>query len=334
MKTEAVKQYGDVSVFESIDLPKPQVKPGYILIRTAATSVNPVDCKIRSGLYASLMSTLPAILHGDVAGTVEEVGAGITKFKKGDEVYGCAGGVNGEPGALSEFMLADSRLMAIKPKSLSMAQAAALPLVSITAWEALFEKIQIKPGQKVLIHAGTGGVGHIAIQLAKWAGADVYTTISSPEKAKIAKQFGVTAAINYQEEAVADYVQRLTGGKGFDVVFDTVGGDNLDKSFEAVAHYGNVITIQGNSSHHLGGFYFKSASLHAVLMLLPLLLNQNRERHGKILAQIANLVDEGVLKPLIDANQFSYSEVGKAHALLESGKALGKVVVQSDYMVI
>lgn len=264
-----------------------------------------------------------------MAGVIEEVGAEVTEFSVGDEVYGCAGGFLNESGALSEFMLADARCIAQKPKKLSMMEASALPLVSITAWEALFEKIKIRPGQKVLIHAGTGGVGHIAIQLAKWAGAEVYTTVSSPDKAEIAKSLGAKEIINYHDESVKDYVTRLTNDKGFDVVFDTVGGENIDKSLSAVALYGDVISIQATTSHNLLPLHAKSASLHAVFMLLPLIHNVQRERQGKILKEIATLVDDGYLKPLIDPHLFNFENVGEAHAFLESGKAVGKIVVQA-----
>lgn len=328
MKVQAIQHFGDHSVFETLEMPKPAIKAGYVLMRVIASSVNPVDYKIRSGMYPGISPEFPAVLHGDVAGVVEEVGSGVTEFKMGDEVYGCAGGVKGEGGALGEFMLADARLIAIKPKSLSMIEAAAMPLVGITAWEALFQKIKVTTGQKVLIHAGTGGVGHIAIQLAKWAGATVYATVSSPEKAALAKSFGATDTIDYRNESVSDYVERLTEGKGFDVVFDTVGGENIDHSIAAVGHYGDVITIQSHSTHNLSLLHAKSASLHVVFMLLPLLYNNQRERHGDILKHIAMLADKGFLKPHIDPHPFSFEEVGRAHAFLESGKAMGKVVIR------
>jgi NADPH2:quinone reductase len=327
MKAQSIKQFGDVSVFQETQLTKPTVKSGYLLIKVMATSVNPIDTKIRAGYVPDITPPFPAVLHGDVAGIIEEVGTGVTNFKVGDEVYGCAGGLKGEDGALAEYMLVDAKLIAKKPASISMAEAAALPLVVITAWEALFEKIKLKPHQKVLIHAGTGGVGHIAIQLAKWAGADVYATVSSPQKAAIAKSLGATDTINYRDESVEQYVQRLTNGKGFDVVFDTVGGDNIDQSFAAVAMYGDVITIQARTKHDLTPLFSKSANLHVVFMLLPMICNVQRERHGEILKKAAELVDQNQLKPLLDPTKFSFSDVGKAHTLLESGKAIGKVVI-------
>lgn len=327
MKVQVITQFGEPSCFKAMELPKPEIKPGHVIIRVMATSVNPVDTKIRRGDIPSIAPAFPAVLHGDVAGIIEEVSPDVTTFKKGDEVFGCVGGLINTDGALAEFMLADARLLAKKPKSLSMQEAAALPLVSLTAWEALFEKVNIKPGQKVLIHAGTGGVGHIAIQLAKWAGADVYATVSSPEKAKIAKSLGATDTINYRDENVDDYVKRLTNGNGFDIVIDTVGGSNINQSIDAAKLYGNIVTIQANSTNDLSQLHGKSASLHVVFMLIPLLHNIQRERHGKIMTKISELVDSGKLKPLIDEHVFSFDEVGKAHALLESGKAIGKIVI-------
>jgi NADPH2:quinone reductase len=329
MKAQAISSFGNFSVFETMELPKPQVKPGYVLIRVVATSVNPVDCKVRSGKYGNIAPSFPAVLHGDVAGVVVEIGEGVNHFTVGDEVYGCAGGFLHENGALAEFMLADAQLIAKKPKTLSMVEAAALPLVSITAWEALFDKAQIKSGQKVLIHAGTGGVGHIAIQLAKWAGAEVYTTVSSADKAALTQSLGADNTINYRKESVQDYVNRLTKGLGFDMVFDTIGGENLDKSLAAVAMYGNVVSIQAASVHNLTPLHTKSASLHMVLMLIPLLHHIHRQHHGKILQEIANIVDAGCVKPLIDPHLFYFETIDKAHALLESGNAVGKIVVQA-----
>lgn len=328
MKAQIISSFGDCSIFETVDIPVPMIKPDSVLIRVLATSVNPVDCKVRSGKYGHIAPEFPAILHSDVAGIIEAVGSEVDDFSIGDEVYGCAGGFQSESGALTEFMLADQRLIAKKPKSLTMGEAAALPLVAITAWEALFEKTKLSFGQKILIHAGTGGVGHIAIQLAKWAGAEVYATVSSEKKAEIAKSLGAKYCINYHNESVEEYVKRLTNGKGFDVVFDTVGGDNLDKSLAAVAAYGNVISIQATSTHNLAMLHSRSASLHAVFMLIPLLFNIQRERYSRILNDIATLVDNHSLRPLIDPHQFSFEEVGSAHGLLESGKAIGKVVIQ------
>ena len=163
MEAMIIRQFGDPEVFEKASVARPQVYPGQVLIKVAATSVNPVDCKIRQGKLAAIAPELPAILHGDVAGVIEEVGENVKDFNVGDEVYACAGGVKGTGGALAEYILADADLVALKPDSLSFRQSAALPLVSITAWTALIDKASIKAGQKVLIHGATGGVSHIGI---------------------------------------------------------------------------------------------------------------------------------------------------------------------------
>jgi NADPH2:quinone reductase len=180
------------------------------------------------------------------------------------------------------------------------------------------------------VHAGAGGVGHIAIQLAKWAGAVVYTTISTKVKADLALSLGATEAIYYHEESVEKYVERLTHGGGFAAVFDTVGDKNINKSPAAVAHYGNVVTILSCYTHDFSLLLLESASIHVEFMLLPLLRKMEREGHGQILMKIAILVDEGVQKPIIDPARFSFEHVGQAHALLESGAAVGKVVISRE----
>lgn len=327
MKAQIIKQFGTPSVFELVDLPMPELKPGYVLIRVCATSVNQIDCKIRSGLVTAIAPDFPAILHGDVAGIVEAVSPDVTSFNVGDEVYGCAGGLKGSPGALAEFMLADARLIAHKPQSLTMQQAAALPLVSITAWEGLFKKARLNDNDLILIHGGVGGVGHIALQLAKWCGARVATTVLKQEDFPLARSLGADEVINAKEEALESYLHRLTNNRGFDIVFDTVGGANLDKSLLAACENGCVVTTAARSTHDLSPMHNKGLSLHAIFMLLPILRNEHRVAHGKILAEVSKIVDEGKLKPLIDPHIFSLSTVHEAHALLESGKAKGKVIV-------
>lgn len=180
-------------------MPRPEVRAGYVLIRVAASSVNPHDCNVRKGAAPStIVPAFPAILHGDVAGIIEDVGEGVTAFHRGDEVYACAGGVKGTSGVLADYMLADADLVALKPKSLSMVQAAALPLAALTTWEGLVDRAQVHAGQTVLVHGATGGVGHLAIQLAKARGAHVFATASTAEKARIARALGVDAAIEYR----------------------------------------------------------------------------------------------------------------------------------------
>lgn len=327
MKAQVIKQFGDPSVFELTNIPKPTLKPGHVLIKIFATSVNQIDCKIRSGLVSPLAPDFPAILHGDVAGVVEEVAEDVKHFQPGDEVFGCAGGLKNSGGALAELMIADAKLLAKKPKTLSMLETAALPLVSITAWQALFSKANLSNQKTVLIHGGVGGVGHIAVQLAKWAGAKVFTTVLRNEDFALVRSLGADEVINAKEEDVEKYLSRVNNNQGFDIVFDTVGGPNLDKSLLAAAIEGSVVTTAARSSHDLTPMHNKALSLHVVFMLLPILNNRGREAHGQTLSQIAQIVDAGKLKPIVDPHQFTLETVSQAHQFLESGKALGKVVI-------
>ena len=332
MKAQIIRSFGEPSVFQLEDISKPVLKPGYVLVEVKASSVNPIDTKVRAGAVPAVAPEFPAILHGDVAGIVCAVGEGVTKFTIGDEVYGCAGGFKGTSGgALAAFMLADVDLLAHKPKNLTMVEAAALPLVSITAWEALFNRVRLIAGQNILIHGATGGVGHIAIQLAKWVGANVYTTASTEKKLEIALDLGADIAINYREERVQDYVQKHTEGKGFDVVFDTVGGENLDRSFEATAVHGTVAAIAARSTHDLSPVHAKGLSLHVTFMLLKILNPDLHKDYGEILQRITHVVEEGKLRPLVDSTIFTFDEVSEAHQYLESGKALGKVVLKNEW---
>ncbi|MDM5286399.1 zinc-dependent alcohol dehydrogenase family protein [Peribacillus castrilensis] len=331
MKAQIIQSFGDPSVFQLEEVSKPELKPGHVLIQVKATSVNPIDTKVRAGAVPAVAPEFPAVLHGDVAGLVSAVGEGVTEFKVGDEVFGCAGGFKGTGGALAEFMLADADLLAHKPKNLTMEEAAALPLVAITAWEALFNRAHLVPGQDILIHAATGGVGHIAIQLAKWKGATVYTTASSQEKLEIGTRLGADVTINYREENVHDYVQKYTDGKGFDVVFDTVGGENLDRSFEAAAVHGTVAAIAARSTHDLSQVHSKGLSLHVTFMLLKILNKDMHKQYGEILKKVAKVVEGGKLRPLVDPNMFTFDEVSKAHEYMESGKAIGKIVLKNDW---
>lgn len=327
MKAQVITEFGAPSVFKLIEMSQPTLKPGHVLIKVFATSVNQIDCKVRSGVVSAIAPPFPAILHGDVAGVVSAVAADVDAFAVGDEVYGCAGGLRGTDGALAEWMLVDANLIAKKPASLSMLEAAALPLVSITAWEALFMRAHLAKDMHILIHGGIGGVGHIGVQLAKSCGARVATTVLDQGDFALAKSLGADDIINAKEEDVATYVQRLTQDHGFDVVFDTVGGPNLDRSFAAAAMNATVVTTAARSTHDLTPLHNKGLNLSVVFMLLPILTGKHRAAHGKILADLAQLVDAGHLKPLIDTHQFSLQNVGEAHALLESGKARGKVVV-------
>lgn len=327
MKAMILKSFGDNSTFEVAELDKPKVKAGHVLLKLAASSVNTVDAKIRSlgEDLKPLSPDLPALLGMDFAGTVEEVGEGVTEFAVGDEVYGCAGGLADLQGALAEYMVADTKLIAHKPKTISMKEAAAIPLVGITAYEGLV-RAGVKEGQKVLVHGGSGGVGHIALQLANYFGADVYSTGGGDAQLALIEKLGATG-INYKSETVADYVANHTDGTGFDVVYDSVGGPNIANSFEAAALNGQVATTVSMVEMDLSVAHFKGLSLHVVFMLIPMLHDYKREEHGKILTKLAEIVDAGKLAPVLDEQNFSLEEIGKAHDRLTSGKAMGKVAV-------
>ncbi|MEO1490653.1 MAG: zinc-dependent alcohol dehydrogenase family protein [Pseudomonadota bacterium] len=326
MKAMILNTYGADSVFEAAEVPDPAPSAGQVLVRIAATSVNTVDTMIRQmGKDLPLSPDLPAIIGMDFAGTVEVVGDGVSGFAPGDEVYGCAGGLANLPGTLAERIAADARLIAHKPKNLTMREAAALPLVGITAYEGLV-RAGVGAGDKVLVHGGAGGVGHVALQLAKHMGAEVFATGSGPAKLDLIKDLGATA-VDYRAQTIADYVAEHTGGAGFDVVYDSVGGANMTASFEAAALNGHVVTTVSLLELDLTLAHFKGLSLHVVFMLIPMLHDHKREDHGAILTKLAEIADAGALRPILDETDLSVEEIGAAHDRLSSGKAMGKVVV-------
>lgn len=325
MRAYVVESFGVPGLVKT-DLPIEQPKAHEILIEVYASGVNPVDTKIAGGLFETAAPALPAIIGMDVSGIVVGLGKDVKGFALGDEVYGCVGGLKGRSGTLAEYVVADARLVALKPKSLSMRQAAALPLVCITAWEGLIDRAKVHAGQTVLIHSGAGGVGHVAVQIAKAHGADVYTTVSTPQKQKIAHDLGATP-IAYHEMSVADYLAKFTDNKGFDVVYDTVGGQVFEDSATATRRNGKLITCAGWGMHDLTNILGRSLDLIGIFMALTLLTGENLERHGEILREMTPLIDAGQLRPLLDPQQFTLDNVTQAHEHLLSGKAIGKIVV-------
>jgi NADPH:quinone reductase len=326
MHAFVINRHGGPEVFEPAELPDPQAGPGQVRVRVVASSVNPLEIKLRTGLVKT-GPDFPAILNGDVAGIVDQVGEGVTRFKVGDAVVGCAGGLKGHPGALADYMVADARLLTHAPRSLPLEECAVLPLVFMTAWSALVDRARIRPDEHALIHAGTGGVGHVAVQLAKSRGARVATTVSTPEKAEIAKRLGADEIILYRDEPVAAYVQRLTAGKGFPLVFDTVGGANLDASFEAAAISGRVCSINTRSTHDLSQVHAKNLTLHVIFRSVPLLYGVELEHQAEMLQAMVELVDGGALRPLLARERFTFAQIADAHRYLESGQVIGKIVL-------
>lgn len=328
MKAMLIRNYGEDAAFEAAEVETPAVKSGHVLVKIAASSVNTVDTMIRTmGKELPLSPDTPAILGMDFAGSVEAVGEGVSGYSVGDEVYGCAGGLAVLPGTLAEYIVADANLIAHKPKKLSMRESAALPLVAITAYEGL-KRAGIEKGQKVLVHGGSGGVGHVALQLAKHFGADVYATGGGERQLELIERLGAKG-INYKTESVEQYVAKHTDGAGFDLVFDSVGGANLSKSFEAAALNGQIATTVSMCELDLTPAHFKGLSLHVVFMLIPMLHNFRRANHGEILRDLAQIIEAGGLTPVLDDTQFLLEEAGQAHARLESGQAMGKVVIDN-----
>ena len=328
MKAMIINEYGEDSVFEMGQKDKPNLKNGEVLVKISASSVNTVDTMIRKmGKDLPLSPDTPAILGMDFAGTIEAIAEDVAEFNIGDEVYGCAGGLADLPGTLAEYIAADTNLIAKKPSNLSMKEAAALPLVAITAYEGL-KRAGITKGQKVLVHGGSGGVGHVALQLAKHFGAEVYSTGGGENQLALIEELEATA-INYKTEAVDDYVEKYTNGVGFDIVYDSVGAGNLINSFNAAALNGHVATTVSMIELDLTVAHFKGLSLHVVFMLIPMLHNYRRQEHAEILKNIARIAESGGLKPILDAQQFSLEDAGKAHKRLESGQAMGKVVIEN-----
>ncbi len=317
--------------FVSRELRPPVVGADQVRIRVHASGVNPLDTKIRAGKAEHAKQPIPAVLGLDMAGVVEEVGEAVTGFSAGDEVYGMVGGVGGLQGTLADLVVADAALIALKPKTLSMVEAAALPLIAITAWEGLVDRARIDERvrtlgrQQVLIHAGAGGVGHIAVQIARAFGAEVFATVSAA-KQQLVESYGATP-VDYRALTPQEYSDRYTGGQGFDVIYDTVGGATIDASFSVVKRYsGHVVSCLGWSTHSLAPLSFRGATYSGVFTLMPLLTGIGRAHHGEILRRVAELADQGKLKPNLHPQSFTVDEIAKAYALVEA-QAFGKVVV-------
>lgn len=310
--------------FLQAEIATPEPAADQVLVKISASGVNPLDTKIRAGQGGHAKQPLPAILGLDLAGIVQAVGSNVAAFMPGDEVYGMVGGVAGLQGTLAEYITVDAALLAHKPSTLTMCQAAALPLVTITAWEGLVDRAQVHAEQTVLIHAGAGGVGYSAIQLALARGAKVFTTVSA-DKREIVEALGVTAID--RNDSVADYVDQYTDGEGFDIVYDTLGGPVLDASFLAVKRYtGHVVSCLGWGTHALAPLSFRAATYSGVFTLLPLLSGNGRANHGHILQESAALANKNRLKPLLAEHHFG-TDIASAYDAVANGSK-GKVVLE------
>ncbi len=336
MKAIVMTREGVSDVLELRELPEPVIAdPQQIKVRLHAAGVNPVDTKQRvRGLY--FPGALPAVLGCDGAGVVVETGTAVTRFRVGDAVWFCDGGIGGDQGCYAEYKVLHQDHARRKPASLDYLQAAAGPLVLITAWEALFdrarlfERERLAPGTRVLIHGGTGGVGHVAIQLAAIAGARVITTVASRDKAERARALGAEAVILYREQDFVTAANDWTGSAGVDIALDTVGGELFRRTIGCVAHYGDLVTLLDPGAD-VSWKEARIRNLHIgfVLMLTPQLrgLAGARAHHGEILDRCAAWCDAGRLD--IDVGTvMPLAAAAEAHRLIEQGHTRGKVVLE------
>ncbi|MDJ1434418.1 zinc-binding dehydrogenase [Halostagnicola sp. A-GB9-2] len=328
MTAHVIEEYGEPDVFTETTVDVPEPDPNEIRVEVVASSVNPVDYKIRQGAIPDFAPEFPATLHCDVSGVVDEVGANVTRFDEGDEVYGMPGGA-GRQGSLADYVVGHVGTFAHAPASIPLEDAAALPVVGLTAWEMLVDKSTVYLGDEVLVYGATGGVGHIGVQLADWFGADVTATASSEEKRALAEEFGADTTVDYTATDVESYVEEHAGGDGFDVVFDPIGDDHLQTAFDAVEPFGTVVTTESSSTQDLSAMHQRSLELGVVLVILPVLLGERQERIGDELADIATLVDDGVVEPHID-ERFAFEDVADAHRAGEAGDFQGKLLLVNE----
>lgn len=298
-----------------------------VLIRLKAAGVNPIDTKLRQrGTFYPHASS--AILGCDGAGIVEAIAPQVTRFRPGDEVYFCRGGL-GQDGNYAQLIVVDESYLAAKPRSLSFVEAAAAPLVLITAWEALYDRGRLEAGRQVLVQAGAGGVGHMAVQLARLKGAAVATTVSTDEKANLVRSLGADPILRYTQVDPVQAVMEWTNGEGVDLSFDTIGGPLLSQSIACTRVYGDVVTILApDAATDWKTARDRNLRISYELMLTPQLkgLVQAQRDQVKILQQCARLFDSGDLKVQV-SRTFPLAEAAAAHQWLETGHVTGKVVL-------
>ncbi|MFI8393748.1 zinc-dependent alcohol dehydrogenase family protein [Pseudomonas sp. NPDC078863] len=323
MKAMILKSFGGPDSFELNDVPKPVPQAGQVLVRVHATSINPLDYQVRRGDYPDLVP-LPAITGHDVSGVVEAIGPGVSAFAPGDEVWYTPQIFDGQ-GSYAEYHVAAESIIARKPASLSHLEAASLSLVGGTVWEALTVRAVLRVGESILIHGGAGGVGHVAIQVAKAMGARVFTTVREAN-AEFVRSLGADVVIDYTQEDYVEAIMRETAGHGVDVVFDTIGGDTLSRSADALAQLGRVVSIVDIAQpQNLVQAWGKNASYHFVF---------TRQNRGK-LDELSALVERGQLRPHVGA-VYSLADIPLAHARLESANngLLGKIAIAVEPSLI
>jgi len=324
MRAILLREHGGPEVLAAAELPVPVPGRHQLLVEVRATSVNPVDVKVRRGGGAS--RPMPIVLGYDASGVVKACGPEAGDWREGDRVFGCPNLFG--PGANAAYVLLDGRAAARKPASLDDTTAAVLPLVGLTAWEALHERARLQPGQTVLIHAGAGGVGHVAVQLARLTGCRVLTTAGRPESIAFCRDtLGADEVIDYRNSDFVARARELSSGRGVDVVLDTVGDDTFRRSIGCVAPGGQLVTIlpstPGDGAPVL---LYRSITVHYEFMGARVANDLEPARQGAILSSIANLVDRGLLRPHVSA-VFPLDRLADAHRQVESGHTIGKVAV-------
>jgi NADPH:quinone reductase-like Zn-dependent oxidoreductase len=330
MKAFALTRYGKKDTVSAVERAVPDLRDDDVLVQIHATSVNPLDLKIRNGELKPLLPyNLPLVLGNDLAGIVVKTGPRVRRFAPGDAVY--AKPRQDRIGTFAEYLAVNENDVAKKPASVDMNEAAALPLVSLTAWQALVDKAQLRPGQKVLIHAGSGGLGTIAIQLAKHLGATVATTTGT-QNVEWVRKLGADIVIDYKTQ---DFATEL---RDYDLVLDTQGGKTLDRSFQVVKPGGAVISVAGppepTFAREFGANWLLVQAMRALSFSVRRKAKQRSVTYsflfmtanGDQLRELATLVDAGVIRPVID-RVYPFGSTLDALAYVESGHARGKVVV-------
>ncbi|MBB2675760.1 UNVERIFIED_ORG: alcohol dehydrogenase [Rhizobium esperanzae] len=330
MKAFVVDKYKKKGALRLADLPEPELQDNDILVRIQATAVNQLDSKVRDGEFKLILPYRPPFVLGhDLAGTVVKVGSRVKRFKAGDEVY--ARPRDHRVGTFAEFIAIDEADAALKPSILSMTEAASIPLVGLTAWQALVEVGKVKPGQKVFIQAGSGGVGTFAIQLAKHLGATVATTTSA-KNAELARSLGADVVIDYKTQ---DFEKILSG---YDLVLNSQDPKTLEKSLGVLKPGGRLISISGPPDPAFAKELGLNLFLKLVLRLLSRGVRKKAKRlgvaysflfmraEGRQLGELARLIEQGVIRPVVD-KVFPFEKTGDALAYVETGRAKGKVVI-------
>ena len=331
MRAIQISEYGSSNVLKQVEIDEPEITTSTeVKVKLKAAGVNPIDAKLRSGFYPETIAPVPAVLGCDGAGIIESCGTEVSRFKQGDEVYFFHGGIKGIQGNYTEYIVLDERLVSKKATSQNFTEAAASPIVLLTAWEALFERANLQKDQTVFINAGAGGVGHVAIQLAKHKGAKVCTTISNKEKADFVKSLGADLILNYKEDDIEQTALDWTDGKGLDVALDNIGGAETQKMFPLLKHYGELVTLllpPNDIDWSLARL--KNIRFNFEVMLSPLLfdLEEAQKHQTEILEQCAKLINEEKLKIHI-SEILPLEQATKAHQLIEEGHTTGKIVLE------